>query len=135
MSLIQSQRNISCNSGLPGCNLFAFFQINYAKMGRAGERDESLRLLFFDLDSARAGVGLDIPNMLIVARIDDGEPAGFCIAESHVKIFCCWVVAHVIGIWADRQALNEFKCVTREYFAGAVSTVGNKKLFEVRRIK
>ena len=73
--------------------------------------------------------------MFVVARIDNGQPSGFCIAESDVKIFSSRVVAHVIGIGADRQAIHQLECVPREYLAGAVSTVGNKKLLEVRRIE
>src|SRR5205807_7981147 len=56
-------------------------------------------------------------------------------AESDVKIFGCRVVAHMIGIGTDRYVINKLERVPREYLAGAVSPVGHKKLFEVRRIE
>src|SRR5712691_2841071 len=104
-------------------------------MGSPSKRDESVWPRFFDLDATGAGIGLDIPNMLIAARVDDRQPPGFCIAESNVKIFRSRVVANVIGIGANRQAINQLEGVPREYLAGAVSPVGHKKLLKVRRIE
>src|SRR5207247_10707319 len=99
--LIDRERDIRLDSCRQGINLLALLEINHSKLGRSGKRNVNLRSRFFNLDTTGPGIGLDIRDVFVAARIDDREPPGFCIAESDVKIFGSRVVAHVIGIRAD----------------------------------
>jgi hypothetical protein len=49
------------------------------------ERDEEPRARALDLDAARQGVRPDVADMPTRGRVDDGEPAGTCIANSRRK--------------------------------------------------
>ncbi len=73
--------------------------------------------------------------MLVDARVDDGQPPGFCIAESDVKIFGRWVVTNVVGVRANRQTIYEFERVSRKNFAGTVGSIGYIEPLEVRGIE
>src|SRR5437667_5342592 len=135
MALIEREADSRLDSCRQGFNLLALLEINHSKLGRSGKRNVSLRRRFFNLDAAGPGIGLDICDVFVAARIDDREPPGFCIAESDVKIFGSRVVAHVIGIRADWPVIDKLERVPREYLAGTVITVRDKELFEVRRIE
>src|SRR5713101_5482482 len=86
MRLIERQRHTGLNpSHGPGCNLFVFFRIYYSKISSSGKRHENSRARFFNLDATRPGIGLDIANMFLCARVDHRQSTGFGIAESDVK--------------------------------------------------
>src|SRR5262245_25352611 len=72
MILIERERDIRLNSCRPGFNLLALLEINHSKPGRSGKRNVNLRPRFFDPDTTGPSIGLNICDVFVGARIDDG---------------------------------------------------------------
>src|SRR5438477_101606 len=83
MALIEREGDIRLDSCRPGFNLLALLEINHSKLGGSGKRNVSLRRRFFNLDTAGPGIGLDIGDVFVAARIDDREPPEMVEAPFH----------------------------------------------------
>src|SRR5260370_31639531 len=104
MGLVERQGGNKRSPHGPGGNLFALRSINHARLGQSSKRHENSRSRFLDLDATGTGIRLDVPNMFITTRVDNGQRSGFGIgnANSDIKVFCRRVVPHVIWICAKR---------------------------------
>src|ERR1700730_4761271 len=123
----------ACDS--PGRNLLARLPVNHAKFRRTVEVYENSRARFLKCDSTGPRVCLDIADMLIFRGIDNRQPSGISISESGIKIFRIRIVAHLVGVRAELQAVDKFKIVAAINFARAVGAIGHKKSLEFLRIK
>src|ERR1700693_5406610 len=78
IALIERQRGKSWNPRHgQGFNLFALLSINHAQLGYSGKRHENSRPRFLDLDATGVDIRLDVSNMFIGARVDNGQPSCF----------------------------------------------------------
>src|SRR5713226_9434735 len=78
MALIERQCGTPRNPCYrPGGNLFALLSIDYAHLGYSGKSHENSRPRFLDLDAAGVDIRLDVPNMFIGARVDNGQRSCF----------------------------------------------------------
>src|SRR5437879_6821129 len=73
--------------------------------------------------------------MYVRPRVDDREGPRFRVAGTNVKVFRCWIVAYMVRVVANGEAVDWFECVPTEDFAGAVGSIGHKQFFEINRIK
>src|SRR5438270_367190 len=127
MILIQCECHIAWNaSDGPGCDLLALFSIQDAELAGAGKRHIDMWIRFVKFDAAWARIRLDVPDRCARPRVDDREGPRFRVADTDVKVFRCWVVAYMVRVVADWEAVDWFECVPSEDFAGAVGSIGHK---------
>ena len=118
MIFVQRKRDISrnaCNS--PCCHLFALFSVQDTELAGAGKRHIDLWIRFVEFDAAWTRIRFDVPDMCARPRVDDREGPRFCIAGTNVKVFRCWIVAYMVRVVANGEAVDWFECVPGEDFA------------------
>src|ERR1700730_2518056 len=78
---------------------------------------------------------LDVADVLIGARVDNGQRAGLCVADRNVQIFRAGVVAYVIGIRIERYTLNQLEVIPAVNLAATLLPVGHKQFLKVQGIE
>src|SRR5437879_3113831 len=126
--LVECERDISRNAGhSPRGDLFARFSVHDTELAGAGKCHEDICARFVELDAARTGIRLDLPHMCTGPRVDDRQGSGFRVAGTNVKVFRCRIVTHMVRIVANRETVDQFKCVSREDFASTVGSIRSEE--------